>query len=121
MDKAKLKWIIRLIYTIVMILTVLHFIPYLEYFMNNTSQYNILDFGPTIDLMLESLYIAIRFALIILICEFGVYSSIKYFLTEPEKNKIELSWHIIKLVVALVVIWERFERYAQFVRQMYRG
>lgn len=120
MNKTKLKWIIRLIYAIVIILTVLHFIPYLEYFRNNTSQYNILDFGPTIDLILESLYVAIRFVIIILICEYGVYSSIKYFLTEPEKNKIELSWHIIKLLVALVVIGERFERYAQMVHQMYR-
>lgn len=121
MSKTKLKWIIRLIYAIVMILTVLCFIPYLEYFVNNTSQHNILDFGPAIDLILESLYVAIRFALIILICEFGIYSSIKYFLTEPEKNKIELSWHIIKLAVALLFIGERFEKYAQFVHQMYRG
>lgn len=121
MSKTQLKWIVRLIYAIVMILTVLCFIPYLVYFRNNISPYNVLDFGPTVDLMLESLYVAIRFALIIFICEYGVYSSIKYFLIEPEKNKIELSWHVIKLLVALVVIMERFEMYAQFVHQMNRG
>ena len=121
MSKTKLKWIIRVIYVIVIILTVLCFVPYLEYFRNNTSQHNILDFGPTIDLILESLYVAIRFALIILICEYGGYSSIKYFLIESKKNRLELFWHIVKLVIASLVICERFERYTWFVKQMYRG
>ncbi len=121
MDKAKLKWIIRFTYVLVMILTVLHFIPYLEYFRNKPSGDDLFDFGPTIDFILEFLFIGVRYVSIILLCEYGAYSSITYFLTEPEKNKIELSWHIIKLLVALMVIWERFERYAQMVRQMYRG
>ena len=121
MSKTKLKWIIRLIYAIVMILTVLCFVPYLEYFRNKPSGDDLFDFGPTIDFILEFLFIGVRYVSIILLCEYGVYSSIKYFLTEPEKHKIELSWHIIKLLVALMVIWERFERYAQMVHQMYRG
>lgn len=121
MSKAKLKWIIRLIYAIVMTLTVLCFVPYLQYFINKPLQGDIFDFGPTIGFALEFLYVAIRFAIIILLCEYGVYSSIKYFLIEPEKNRVEFTWHVVKLVIASIVIWERFQRYMWFVKQMHRG
>ena len=98
MTKEKWRWVLNIIYLIVTIVTLIYTIKELVYVVQYPSQDDILTFGPVAGFVLTCVLYSIFF-----IAEYGVYSSLKYFLFAEEKKATRLIWEIIKIALSIMI------------------
>ena len=95
---GKWKIFLRVLFILIMILTVICLIPQMIIRINNPPRGGFFKLTPTQNILLEIVCIAIFF-----IPEYGIYSSIKYFIFKLEKNIPGIIWAAVKLVIS--VLW----------------
>ena len=120
MTQKTIKRILLTIYIVSMVLTVLCYLPhFISVAQNPSTQDDIFDFGPGGEVLLEIAGLTLCHIGVIFLCEYGVYSSLKYFFIAQDKRVIKWFWHILKLMASALIIWQVLYSFFTFLQWRY--
>ena len=105
MSNSTLRLGFRLFFGLTLLAIVMFLVPFFIKVFNAPYEDDMLV-HPKYLAVLYSLLLCIGFFIPILLCEYGMYSSLRYLLTEDKSKKGRFVWKMIVLVICLIVfVW----------------